>query len=65
MEIETMSNDRISFDAIGVVIDWIDACKQKNSARYWPSTRAMRPSNVAKAEASMVEPKWRGTVDRD
>jgi len=23
-----MSNDRVGFDAIGVVIDWIDACKQ-------------------------------------
>ena len=24
-----MSNDRVGFDAIGVVIDWVDACKQK------------------------------------
>ena len=35
-----MSNARDGFDAIGVVVDWIDACKQRRLVICWTSATA-------------------------
>jgi hypothetical protein len=47
-----------SFDAIGVVVDWIDACKQDDLLTF---TMRWQPLNAARAAAFEVDLRWKAT----
>ena len=59
-----MSNAPDGFDAIGVVVDWIDACKQRRLDDLLNLYDARPPLNAAKAEAFEVDPRWKSTGAR-
>ena len=56
--------DSVRFDAIGVVVDWIDACRRGRLASLLELYANDATSNAAKAGAFEVDLSWRGTGDR-
>ena len=59
-----MSNARDGFDAIGVVVDWIDACKQRRLDDLLDLYDVTATVESAKAEAFEADPKWKATGPR-
>ena len=56
-----MSDAGDGFDAIAVVVDWIDACKQHRLDDLLNLYDVTAPLSVAKAEAFEVDLKWKTT----
>jgi len=59
-----MSDARVRFDAIGVVVDWIDACKQRRLDDLLNLMMPRRPLNAAREEAIVADPRWNDTGAR-